>query len=86
MFSSPPLHSLYPPHLLDPTYLGGPVSPGQRLFNSKHKMNSRQENLTRLTDEECLLTLPYMKGFDLKTKDWCTYIKIKHVYDPVTNR
>ncbi|KAF4629183.1 hypothetical protein G7Y89_g8970 [Cudoniella acicularis] len=31
---------------------------------------SRTEDLTPLTDEECLLTTPWLKGLDLKTKEW----------------
>lgn len=31
---------------------------------------SRTEDLAPLTDEECLLTTPWLKGLDLKTKEW----------------
>lgn len=31
----------------------------------------RVEDLRPLTDEQCMLTTPWMKGFDLKSKDWC---------------
>jgi hypothetical protein len=31
---------------------------------------SRTEDLTPLTDEQCLLTTPWLKGLDLKTKEW----------------
>lgn len=38
------------------------------------KNGERKEDLEALTDEERLITSPLMKGFDLKTKEWCTYI------------
>lgn len=31
----------------------------------------RSEDLQALTDEHCLLATPWMKGFDMKSKDWC---------------
>jgi hypothetical protein len=31
----------------------------------------RVEDFEPLTDEQCLLTTPWVKGFDLKSKDWC---------------
>ncbi|KAI0132615.1 hypothetical protein BJ170DRAFT_255061 [Xylariales sp. AK1849] len=31
----------------------------------------RVEDLRPLTDEQCLMATPWMKGFDLKSKDWC---------------
>lgn len=31
----------------------------------------RTEDLQPLTDEQCLLSTPWMKGFDLKAKEWC---------------
>jgi hypothetical protein len=31
----------------------------------------RRENLEPLSDEQCLMTTPWMKGFDLKSKHWC---------------
>ncbi|KAH8680953.1 hypothetical protein BX600DRAFT_445410 [Xylariales sp. PMI_506] len=31
----------------------------------------RTEDFTALTDEQCLMTTPWMKGFDLKSKTWC---------------
>ncbi|KAK6087597.1 ATPase [Seiridium cupressi] len=31
----------------------------------------RNEDLRRLTDEHCLLATPWLKGFDMKSKDWC---------------
>ncbi|KAK8079549.1 hypothetical protein PG997_007367 [Apiospora hydei] len=31
----------------------------------------RTEDLRALTDEQCLLSTPWMKGFDLKSKEWC---------------
>lgn len=32
--------------------------------------NKRDEDLRPLTDDECLLCLPTMKGFDLQDKKW----------------
>lgn len=31
----------------------------------------RSEDLRPLTDEQCMMATPWLKGFDLKTKDWC---------------
>ncbi|KAK7957074.1 uncharacterized protein PG986_006296 [Apiospora aurea] len=31
----------------------------------------RTEDLRALTDEQCLLSTPWMKSFDLKSKEWC---------------
>lgn len=31
----------------------------------------RAEDLRSLTDEQCLMATPWMKGFDLKSKEWC---------------
>ncbi|KAK6852737.1 hypothetical protein PG990_010388 [Apiospora arundinis] len=31
----------------------------------------RTEDLHTLTDEQCLLSTPWMKGFDMKSKEWC---------------
>ncbi|KAI0107147.1 P-loop containing nucleoside triphosphate hydrolase protein [Nemania sp. FL0031] len=33
----------------------------------------RVEVLDKLTDEECLLATPWVKGFDLKTKEWAQF-------------
>jgi hypothetical protein len=34
------------------------------------KAKARDEDLTALSDEHCLLTTPWMIGFDLKRKKW----------------
>jgi len=34
---------------------------------------NRVEDLTQLSDENCLLTIPWVNGFDLKAKDWARY-------------
>lgn len=34
---------------------------------------SRSEDLTPLTDDECLLATPWLRGLDLKTKEWGNY-------------
>ncbi|KAH8597790.1 hypothetical protein B0O99DRAFT_592342 [Bisporella sp. PMI_857] len=31
----------------------------------------RTEDLRLLTDEQCMMATPWLKGFDLKSKDWC---------------
>ena len=31
----------------------------------------RQEELYPMTDSECISAMPYVKGFDLHTKEWC---------------
>jgi hypothetical protein len=42
------------------------------------KRGERKEDFRALTDEERLVTFPLVKGFDLKAKEWCIYINIKH--------
>lgn len=39
---------------------------------SLNQAASRNECLESLTDDQCLLATPWLKGFDLKTKDWGT--------------
>ena len=34
----------------------------------------RNEVLSPLSDFECILTVPRVRGFDLDAKDWCTYL------------
>lgn len=34
------------------------------------KPNGRVEDLTELSEEQCLLTTPWLIGFDLKRKQW----------------
>jgi len=33
----------------------------------------RMEELRDLTDTECIITAPRVKGFDLKAKEWCMH-------------
>ncbi|OTA69212.1 P-loop containing nucleoside triphosphate hydrolase protein [Hypoxylon sp. EC38] len=35
--------------------------------------DERHEDLRPLTDEECILAVPRVKGFDLRTKQWCYF-------------
>ncbi|KUJ21199.1 P-loop containing nucleoside triphosphate hydrolase protein [Mollisia scopiformis] len=35
---------------------------------------SRNENFTAMTDEHCLLATPWVKGMDLKTKEWSQFL------------
>ncbi|ORY58234.1 uncharacterized protein BCR38DRAFT_461014 [Pseudomassariella vexata] len=44
----------------------------------------RTEDLRPLTDEHCLLSTPWMKGFDLKSKDWCE-LRIDDLQDMAWN-
>jgi hypothetical protein len=39
----------------------------------KGKKTVRNEDLTPMTDLECLLAVPRVKGFDLKAKEWCEF-------------
>jgi hypothetical protein len=49
----------------------GPVLEGPELTAAAMSENvSRGEDLTPLTDEHCLLATPWLKGMDLKTKEW----------------
>ncbi len=36
---------------------------------------SRNEQFAPMTDEHCLLAIPWVKGMDLKTKEWSESIK-----------
>lgn len=33
----------------------------------------REEEFTSMTDEECLLANPFVKGMDIRTKEWSEY-------------
>ncbi|KAI1392918.1 P-loop containing nucleoside triphosphate hydrolase protein [Hypoxylon trugodes] len=35
--------------------------------------DERREDLRPMTDEECILAVPRVKGFDLRTKQWCYF-------------
>lgn len=49
----------------------GSVLEGPELTATAMSENlSRCEDLTPLTDEHCLLATPWLKGMDLKTKEW----------------
>ncbi|KAH8892780.1 P-loop containing nucleoside triphosphate hydrolase protein [Thozetella sp. PMI_491] len=48
------------------------------------KGNERSEDLRPLTDEHLLLTTPWMKGFDIKSKEWCE-LRIDDLKDMVWN-
>ena len=37
---------------------------------SLNKAIARNEDLATLSDEQCLLATPWLKGLDLKTKEW----------------
>ncbi|KAL1848879.1 hypothetical protein VTK73DRAFT_10061 [Phialemonium thermophilum] len=40
----------------------------------------RNETISPLTDLECILAFPYVRGFDLTTKDWC-WFKVDDIED-----
>ncbi|KAH8647491.1 P-loop containing nucleoside triphosphate hydrolase protein [Tricladium varicosporioides] len=41
----------------------------------------RKEDMQLLSDLECMLTVPHVRGFDLKTKEWCKF-NIDELHDP----
>ena len=43
------------------------------------KSADRSEDLTPLTDEECLLTTPWVIGMDLKTKKWGEHLSFIYI-------
>jgi len=45
----------------------------------------RSEDLCALTDEQCLLATPWLKGLDLKTKEWGKLSRISHNLSIFTN-
>jgi hypothetical protein len=56
---------------------------------SHAKPSGREEDLTELSDEHCLLTTPWLIGFDLKRKLWgkhCRAIFAIHVTDTAPGR
>lgn len=46
----------------------------KQLNENDRRKNERKEELRALTDTECILAVPRVKGFDLKAKEWCTHI------------
>jgi hypothetical protein len=44
----------------------------------------RLEDQTPLSDEQCLMATPWMKGFDLKSKHWCE-LRVDDLHDMVWN-
>ncbi|KAL8306341.1 hypothetical protein RB597_003119 [Gaeumannomyces tritici] len=58
-----------PPHqplLVEGTDHRAALSPAQ-------KAGKRSEDLAELTDEECMLAAPWVRGFDMTTKDWALF-------------
>ncbi len=53
----------------DPPVADGP---DMTATNSLTKATARCEVLDRLTDDQCLLATPWLRGLDLKTKEWGT--------------
>src|SRR3569833_68160 len=52
-----------------------PVVAGPEMTASKDsdKVPTRTEKLDPLTDEQCLLATPWVRGLDLKTKEWARF-------------
>lgn len=48
--------------------------PDMAVAKTRDNPAERVEQLDALTDRECLLATPWVKGFDLKTKEWGTLI------------
>ncbi|KAI1416418.1 P-loop containing nucleoside triphosphate hydrolase protein [Hypoxylon sp. FL1857] len=46
--------------------------------------DDRHEDLRPLTDEECILAVSHVKGFDLRTKQWC-YFNVDDLQDTTWN-
>lgn len=46
----------------------------KQLNENDPRKDERKEELLALTDTECILAVPRVKGFDLKAKEWCTHI------------
>lgn len=40
------------------------------------KAGARVEELVELTDEQCLIAMPWLTGMDLKTKQWGNFISL----------
>ena len=45
-------------------------SPAMTTVKSLNKALTRWEILDPMTDEQCLLATPWVRGLDLKTKEW----------------
>jgi hypothetical protein len=62
-----------------------PSSDGQvvdhEVIELKNKEKERNEDLTPLSDDECILANPRVRGFDLKAKEWCTHMKFIQLED-----
>ncbi|KAJ4300797.1 hypothetical protein N0V90_002885 [Kalmusia sp. IMI 367209] len=46
--------------------------------------SKRNENMKPLTDDECILTVPRVRGFDLQGKEWCQ-VNVDDIRDPDWN-
>jgi hypothetical protein len=54
---------------------GNLTSDAQPVAEEKGKKVERKEDLTPMTDLECMLAVPRVKGFDLKVKEWCKWTR-----------
>ncbi|KAL1599765.1 hypothetical protein SLS60_007569 [Paraconiothyrium brasiliense] len=61
---------------------GGKDTPAETEANNDK--SQRNENLKPLTDDECLLAVPRVKGFDLQGKEWCL-VNVDDIRDPEWN-
>jgi hypothetical protein len=89
------LEHLMPPPPMPPPPMPPPPMPStndtQPLINV-HELSitpssedtTRSEDLTPLTDEQCIITTPWLKGMDLKTKEWGQFF-VDELYDIVWN-
>lgn len=50
--------------------LDAPGFPGTGLNNEPHGDDGNDGGARSLTDEECLIAVPYVRGFALETKEW----------------
>lgn len=57
----------------DAPVAGGPDMTAAKSLN---KAIARYEVLDSLTDDQCLLATPWLRGLDLKTKEWGTNLTL----------
>jgi len=47
----------------------------EKIPEDQEKNPSRKEDIIPLTDLECILSAPRVKGFDMSVKEWCMFSK-----------
>ncbi|KAJ4354401.1 uncharacterized protein N0V89_006137 [Didymosphaeria variabile] len=60
----------------------GKITPAE--IEASNDQSQRNEDLKPLTDDECLLAVPRVKGFDLQGKEWCL-VNVDDIRDPEWN-